>query len=60
MAVGFEKQMLQKATAVREVTDFEEMGTMWAEPEGVKWVSFGASGVLVGGAVDVDEEDLVE
>ena len=45
MAVGFEKWMVHAATAVREVMDLEEMGTMCAEPVGVRCVNLGGSGL---------------
>ena len=45
-AVGFEKWMEQRATAVREVGDLEDTGTMWALPVGVRWVSFGGEDLV--------------
>lgn len=35
---------MQAAVAVRVVGGLEEMGTMWAVPVGVRWVSFGGGG----------------
>jgi hypothetical protein len=40
-AVGFEKRIEQMATAVRLVMALEDIGTMWAEPVGVRCVRFG-------------------
>ena len=41
--MGVEKWMVQTATAVREVMDLEEMGTMCAEPVWVRCVNLGGS-----------------
>jgi len=42
-ATGLEKWTLQIAMAVRFVGCLEEMETMWASPEGVRWVRVGAA-----------------
>jgi hypothetical protein len=58
-AVLFEKWRVQTAMAVREVMGLEEMGTMCAEPVGVRWVSFGSgigSEVMAEGALEEVEE----
>lgn len=41
-AVAFEKCTEQTAVARRVVGDLWEIGTMWAEPVGVRCVSFGS------------------
>jgi hypothetical protein len=47
--VVLEKWIEQTAMAVRDVTDLLDMGTMWAVPVGVRWVSLGSSkGALTG------------
>jgi hypothetical protein len=45
VAVGVENWMVQTATAVREVMDLEEMGTMCAEPVWVRCVNLGEAGL---------------
>lgn len=46
MGSGDVKWTEQIATAVREVEGLWEIGTMWAEPVWVMWVSWGAICVL--------------
>lgn len=47
----------QTAMAVRDVACLWEMGTMWAEPLGVRWVSFGEEDVFFeGGGLALEVE----
>jgi hypothetical protein len=44
-ATGFENVTVAAAIAVRRVTGLDAMETICADPEGVRWVSFGVVGL---------------
>jgi len=46
----------QTAMAVRDVASLWEMGTMWAEPLWVRWVSFGEDKFLEDGGIVLEVE----